>query len=88
MFRLITIEREYGCGGGAIAEQLRKNSDGLYGTIALPKKLRAWPMWILPRSGAATSAWIAAFTDWPKLSGAAAMSAALISPASPLTPIA
>jgi hypothetical protein len=38
MFRLITIEREYGSGAAAIAAQLARNWAGRSGTIFLPKK--------------------------------------------------
>ena len=88
MFRLVTIEREYGCGGGAIAAQLARISGGISGINASPRRSPAWPRLILPPSSAVTSAWTAASTAWPKASGEAATSPVPNSPIVPSTPIA
>ncbi len=88
MFRLITIEREYGCGGGAIAAQL---ADRL-----------GWKLWdqLLTEEIARLANVDAAavkrcdermdsrFTAWPKLSGAAATNAVCVWATRPSTPTA
>jgi cytidylate kinase len=75
MFRLITIEREYGCGGGAIAAELATALDWKLWDRLLTEEIARLANVDCSAVCAAKSAWTAASTASPRLSGAAATSA-------------
>jgi len=85
MFRLITIEREYGCGGGAIAAQLADYLGWKLWDRLLTDEIARMANVDAASVRGATSAWTAASTAWPKLSGAAATRLSPPSKTEPLT---